>query len=129
MSRSKAGLAVAVAGGLVISLAGCESVGTAAQSKRVQGGLLGSALGAGAGAVIGNQTGHAGAGTAIGAGLGALGGALVGNAMSEQDGRYASSSSPVATSGTKFCPVGGELYASELTYCPKHGVELRQKEL
>ena len=35
---------------------------------------------------------------------------------------------PVATTRTKFCPVGGELYSEDIKYCPTHGVELRYKE-
>lgn len=54
-------------------------------SKSGQGAIAGGALGAGTGAIIGSQSGHAGAGTAIGAGIGVLGGALVGNAMDSQD--------------------------------------------
>ena len=52
------GLAVAA-----LALSGCESMGTAAQSKTNQGAVLGGLLGAGTGAIIGNQTDHAGAGT------------------------------------------------------------------
>ena len=111
---------------LLAASVGCEGIGTAAQRKDVQGGLLGSALGAGAGAIIGNQTGHAGSGAAVGAGLGALGGALVGNAMSERD--RTSQPAPAAVTGSKFCPVGGELYSEDIKYCPKHGVELKYKE-
>ena len=110
------------------ALSGCESMGTAAQSKTVQGGLLGSALGAGAGAIIGNQTGHAGSGAAIGAGLGALGGGLMGHGIEEATQGAAQQSTPVATKRTKFCPVGGELYGEDIKYCPNHGVELRYKE-
>ena len=117
------GLAVAA-----LALSGCENIGTAAQSKTVQGGLLGSALGAGAGAIIGNQTGHAGSGAAIGAGLGALGGGMVGHGMEESSQRTMQQSTPVATKRTKFCPVGGELYGEDIKYCPNHGVELRYKE-
>ncbi len=111
-----------------LALAGCETVGTAAQSKTVQGGLLGSGLGAAAGAIIGNQSGRAGEGAAIGAGLGALGGGLMGNALQEQERRLQQQQTPVATSKTKFCPVGGELYGEDVKYCPNHGVELRYKE-
>ena len=68
---------------MAVALSGCESMGTAAQSKTNQGAVLGGLLGAGTGAIIGNQTGHAGAGTAIGAGLGALGGGLMGHALEE----------------------------------------------
>lgn len=109
-------------------LSGCESMGTAAQSKTVQGTALGTALGAATGAIIGNQSDHAGAGTAIGAGLGAIGGGLIGNAMEENSRRAQQQSTPVATQRTKFCPVGGELYGDDVKYCPNHGVELRYKE-
>ena len=49
-----------------------------------KGSLLGAAVGAGAGAVIGHNT-HAGSGPGalIGAGVGALGGALAGDAIEE----------------------------------------------
>ncbi|HEX9780351.1 MAG TPA: glycine zipper domain-containing protein [bacterium] len=113
---------------VAMGLAGCESMGTAAQSKTVQGGVLGGALGAATGAVIGHQTGRAGEGAAIGAGLGAVGGSLVGHGMSEQERRLQQQQTPQATAGTKFCPVGGELYSEDIKYCPKHGVELRVKE-
>jgi len=129
----------------LVAAVGCESLGTAAQSKRNQGAVLGGLLGAGTGAIVGNQTGHhAGAGTAIGAGLGALGGALVGNAMEEQDKKIQQqqfppaattpAAVPAATVATKFCPVGGELYPNaqypdpNIKYCPIHGVELRVKQ-
>ena len=125
MKQLLAGSLVVVAG---LAMAGCESVGTAAQSKSVQGGLLGSALGAGAGAIVGNQTGRAGEGAASGAGLGALGGALVGNALEEQRRATQGQATPVATGRTKFCPVGGELYGEDVKYCPNHGVELRYKD-
>src|SRR3989338_2656913 len=88
-----------------VMLSGCESLGTAAQSKTVQGAALGSALGAATGAIIGNQSDHAGAGTAIGAGLGAIGGGLIVNAMEENSRRAQQQSTPVATGRTKFCPV------------------------
>ena len=113
---------------LAVALSGCESMGTAAQSKTTQGAVLGGLLGAGTGAIVGNQTDHPGAGTAIGAGLGALGGALVGHALEEQGQKTQSQSTPVATGRTKFCPVGGELYSEDVKYCPNHGVELRYKD-
>ena len=115
-----------------LALVGCESMGTAAQNKGTQGAVLGGLLGAGTGAIIGNQTGHAGAGTAIGAGLGALGGGLLGHAMEEKDQKAQQSQYPPASgataSGTKFCPVGGETYPDSVKYCPTHGVELKYKE-
>lgn len=121
--RPVVGLAIAA-----IVLSGCESMGTAAQSKTVQGAALGSALGAATGAIIGNQSDHAGAGTAIGAGLGALGGGLIGHAMEENSRQADQRVTPPATARTKFCPVGGELYGEDVKYCPNHGVELRYKE-
>ena len=136
-------LRLCAAVGCALVLAGCESMGTAAQSKTNQGAVLGGLLGAGTGAIIGNQTHHAGAGTAIGAGLGALGGAMMGHALEEnqtaaQRQQYPPATSvpatttttttPVATSRTKFCPVGGETYDESVKYCPTHGVELKYKE-
>jgi len=116
-------------------LAGCEGAGTAMQSKTGQGAVVGGLLGAGTGAIIGEQSGKAGAGTAIGAGLGALSGALVGQALDQQDKKIqqqqyppATSTPAPATSGQKFCPVGGEVYPENVKYCPNHGVELRYKE-
>ncbi len=115
---------------LALALSGCETMGTAAQSKTNQGAVLGGLLGAGTGAIIGNQTDHAGAGTAIGAGLGALGGGLLGHAMEANQAPAQSlpSATPSETGRMKFCPVGGELYPESVKYCPNHGVELRYKE-
>jgi hypothetical protein len=102
-------------------LVGCEAMGTAAQSKTVQGAVTGGALGAGTGAVIGHQTGRAGEGAAIGAAVGALGGGVVGHALEAP-------TAPPAAGKTKFCPAGGELYSEDVKYCPQHGVELKYKE-
>ncbi len=117
------GLAIAA-----LAVAGCETMGTAAQNKTVQGAAIGTALGAATGAIIGNQSGNSGAGVAVGAGLGALGGGLLGNALNENQRQAQQQSTPVATARTKFCPVGGELYGEDIKYCPSHGVELRYKE-
>lgn len=111
----------------VLALTGCEAMGTAAQSKTTQGAVLGGLLGAGTGAIVGEQKGKAGAGTAIGAGLGALGGGLVGSALEAQDKKLQQQQMPPAISATKFCPVGGEVYAEGMKFCPNHGVELRYK--
>lgn len=111
-----------------LGLAGCEGMQTAAQSKTVQGAAIGSLIGAGTGAIIGEQSGKAGAGTAIGAAVGALGGGLMGSALEAQDKKIEQQHTPVATSRSKFCPVGGELYGEDVKYCPNHGVELRYKE-
>ena len=126
--RATAGMVAAVMAASAVVVAGCESMGTAAQSKTTQGAVLGGLVGAGTGAIIGNQSDHAGAGTAIGAGLGALTGGLIGHAMEENQQKAQEQSTPVATKRTKFCPVGGELYGEDIKYCPNHGVELRYKE-
>lgn len=118
-----AGVAVAA-----VLVSGCETMGTAAQSKTTQGAVLGGLLGAGTGAIIGNQSDNAGAGTAIGAGLGALGGGLIGHALEGSEKQAQQQATPPATARTKFCPVGGELYGEDIKYCPNHGVELRYKE-
>ena len=34
---------------------------------------------------------------------------------------------PVSGEPVKFCPVGGESFPAEITYCPEHGVELKPK--
>lgn len=126
-------VAAAVVGVCAFALVGCESMGTAAQSKTTQGAVLGGLVGAGTGAIIGNQSDHAGAGTAIGAGLGALTGGLIGRAMEQNDQQaqqqqYPPASSSTSVSKTKFCPVGGETFAEDVKYCPTHGVELKYKE-
>ena len=127
MRRRAATMAVLMAASAV-AVAGCESMGTAAQSKTTQGAVLGGLVGAGTGAIIGNQSDHAGAGTAIGAGLGALSGALIGHAMEENQNKAQQQAMPAATKRVKFCPVGGEVYSEDIKYCPNHGVELKYKE-
>ena len=63
---------------VVIGLMGLLVVGC--ETTPVQNGaLIGGALGAGTGAIIGNQSHHAGNGALIGAGAGALAGALIGD--------------------------------------------------
>ena len=68
---------------LTALLGGCAAPLTA----REKGALTGGALGAGAGAIIGNQVGHQGKGALIGGALGALGGGLVGDQLEGQNQR------------------------------------------
>ena len=63
--------------GLAVAVAGCSTPMT----TREKGAVAGGAIGAGTGAIIGSQTGHAGAGALIGAGIGAVSGALIGDAI------------------------------------------------
>ncbi len=69
---------------------------------------IGTLIGAGAGAIIGHQSGHAAEGALIGGAAGAAGGALTGNAMD-----------------SKFCPVCGKQFGSDMQYCPADGTELK----
>lgn len=51
------------------------------------GALLGGALGAGLGAIVGNQSGHGGEGALVGAGAGALIGAIAGDQVEQAQRR------------------------------------------
>ncbi len=86
-----------------ISLAGCTTT--------QQGATTGGALGAGAGAIIGHQSGKTTEGALIGAAAGALGGALIGEGVA-----------------TKFCPTCGATYTGGTEYCPKDGTKLLDKK-
>jgi uncharacterized protein YcfJ len=77
-------LSVAVALPALLFTSCAEPSGPNTQRGAVYGGLLG----AGAGAIIGNQSGRAGEGALIGAGAGAAGGALLGNARDQEERRY-----------------------------------------
>jgi len=68
---------------LTVLLGGCA----APMTQRERSTLTGGALGAGAGALIGNAVGRPGRGAAIGGGIGALGGALIGDQMEGQSQR------------------------------------------
>jgi phage tail tape-measure protein len=76
-----------------------------------KGTLIGSAAGAGIGAIIGHQSGDRDKGAAIGALLGGAGGAVVGNKMGQ---KY-------------FCPTCGRQYeeGTGSRFCPADGTELR----
>lgn len=62
---------------LAVLMAGCNTTPTQ------DGALLGGALGAGTGAIVGHQSGHQGEGALIGAGIGALTGAIVGDQIEQ----------------------------------------------
>ena len=65
-----------------LTLISCSDVG---MSKTTQGAIAGTAIGAGLGAVVGDNVHHTGTGTAVGAGFGALTGGLIGAAMDDRD--------------------------------------------
>ena len=65
-----------------LTVTGCEN---ARFGNREKGALGGTAVGAGLGAIVGNQFGHPGAGVAIGSAFGALSGAAIGQGMDNQE--------------------------------------------
>lgn len=87
----------------IVFLTGC----TTTQKGTTAGALGGAAVGG----IIGHQSGHGAEGAAIGGATGALGGYIVGEKMK-----------------TKYCPTGGEQFDESVTYCPKHGDELKHIE-
>jgi len=88
---------------LSVALSGC----TTSQKAATAGGLGGATLGG----IIGHQTGDGVKGAAIGGAVGTAAGVFVGDKLEK-----------------KFCPVGGEVYAESVVYCPKHGVELKYRD-
>ncbi|MFC1646452.1 YMGG-like glycine zipper-containing protein [Candidatus Omnitrophota bacterium] len=65
----------------VLIATGCQSMG----EKTKGGALIGGIVGAGAGGIIGHQSGHGGEGAAIGAAVGAISGGLIGNQIDKSD--------------------------------------------
>lgn len=88
---------------LVLGVTGC----TTSQKAAATGGAAGATVGG----IIGHQSGDGVKGAAIGGVVGTVGGMIVGDKLEK-----------------KFCPVGGEVYTESVTYCPKHGVELKYRE-
>lgn len=62
---------------LILALAGC--------SATQKGAVIGGAVGAGAGGIIGHQSGHGWEGAGIGAATGAAAGALIGHYMEKDE--------------------------------------------
>jgi len=70
----------------ILALSNCAAP---AGPNTQRGAVVGGLLGAGAGAIIGHQSGHTGEGALIGAAAGGTAGAVYGNARDqEQYGRY-----------------------------------------
>lgn len=65
----------AVVASMAMMVCGCQS----SPNRAGEGALIGGAVGAGAGAIIGHQSGHTGQGALLGGVLGALGGTLMGS--------------------------------------------------
>ena len=77
----------------VVLAVGCETP-EGGPDRTATGALTGGALGAGTGAIIGSQSGHAGEGALIGGALGALTGGIIGNAMDQQQREMLERQSP-----------------------------------
>ncbi len=86
---------------LTMLVAGCTTT--------QKGAAIGTAAGAGIGAIIGHQSGNRDKGALIGGAAGALGGYAVGNKMEQK----------------KFCPTCGKVFTEDKIYCPMDGTELK----
>lgn len=78
---------------LAVMMVGCETP-EGRMDRTASGALIGGALGAGTGAIIGSHGGHAGSGAVIGGALGALTGGIIGNAMDQQQRETLAQQSP-----------------------------------
>lgn len=81
MKSSRTAIAVAILG---LALSGCANM-----NNTQSGALAGTGLGAFAGAILGEASGHPGAGALIGAASGAVAGGLIGNAEDAREDRDA----------------------------------------
>jgi uncharacterized protein YcfJ len=88
----KVGITIGVLGVSLI-LAGCYTP-EGEPDRTASGALAGGAIGAGSGAIIGSQGGHAGEGALIGGAIGALTGGIIGNAMDQQHREALAQQSP-----------------------------------
>ena len=86
-----------------VGLIGC----TTSQKAATTGGLTGATIGG----IIGHQSGDGVKGAAIGGAVGTAAGVFIGDKLEK-----------------KFCPEGGEVYTEDVTYCPRHGVELKYRD-
>lgn len=71
---------VIIIGALSMGLCGCQS----AKTRVGEGAVLGALIGAGAGSIIGHQSGETGAGAAVGAATGILAGSLIGSQIEKK---------------------------------------------
>ena len=97
--------------------AGCSSEGMLGSSAANTGGL-GALIGAGAGAVIGNQSGNTGMGALIGGAAGGIGGYVVGN---EKDKKEAKQQQVAAVPNGQGAMVYQHQQSETLQYDPATG--------
>ncbi|HQE81818.1 MAG TPA: YMGG-like glycine zipper-containing protein [Candidatus Hydrogenedentes bacterium] len=102
---------IALVTGVAVAFAGCNT--TPVQDGAVLGGLLG----AGTGAILGNQVGKQGEGALIGAGIGALTGALVGDQI-DKAGQRAAAAPPQTTAYRTNAPAATGHYETRLVRTP-----------
>lgn len=107
-------VATAVLAAVVIATAGCETTSTQ------EGAVIGGALGAGAGAIIGNQShGRTGEGALIGGAVGAISGALVGDQVDKRRGvRGNTVTAPAPAPAQPPAPVQRGHYETRLVTAP-----------
>lgn len=86
MKRMKTTI-VGLAAAAGVMLSSCASGPYADNQNSKSGAVLGGLLGAGAGAIIGNQSGRPLEGAAIGAAAGGLGGAALGSSKDDENAR------------------------------------------
>lgn len=70
----------------VIGIAASALVFEGCATRAQEGALIGGGVGAGAGALIGGASGHAGGGALIGGAVGAASGAVIGNQADKRNG-------------------------------------------
>jgi uncharacterized protein YcfJ len=75
---------------LAVSNTGCAS----SPNRTAEGAVIGGAVGAGAGAIIGHQSGETGEGAALGGLVGALAGSLVGSQVQKQPAAVSQANPP-----------------------------------
>ena len=81
--------------GSALVLAGCTSPYDGSPDRTGTGALTGGAIGAGAGALIGSASGHAGEGALIGSAVGLITGGLVGHSMDQEEQARLRAQAPV----------------------------------
>lgn len=69
----------------VLGIAASALVLMGCQTRAQEGALVGGGLGAGAGAIIGSTSGHAGGGALIGGAVGAVSGAIIGDQVDRRN--------------------------------------------
>ena len=103
-----------------LGLLACGPLGCAQYDPVTRSTMAGSGLGAVTGAIVGEGSGHPGAGALVGAAAGALGGALVGDAQqarAERDAAYA-----YAQNSQRQQQLAGAVTNSDVIYMARNGL-------